>query len=275
MELIQGVRTKLALVSYSHGAIRVPLQQSLNYTPKLTERNINEFDNLEVAQVVTTFDGVDVTFDYLDSDSKLVDAMFADADPTGSVIIDDPSNYKRVHGFANLKGLDSGLIVASILIKEARAKGSPYTEPVKEEAKVTRDLSATNVMKIKGKALYYQRMLASTPAGTVYEQVVPPNIAEDLNFAICGGWGPTSGWSGYSGSISGYSGASGTLVSEVYNTKTAVPYDGTHYDLWVLKNGVDVTGDGSYMMDAENFMVLGVPANTDIWEAFYLFTDTV
>jgi len=269
MESIQGVRTKLVLVSQNHGAIRVPLAQSLNYTPKLTERTINEFDNLEAAQIVTTFDGVDATFDYLDSDSNLVDAMFADVDPLGNVIVDDPSNYKKVYAYANMKGLESGKIFAAVLIKNARAKGSPYTEPVKEEARVTRDLSATNVLKIKGQAIYYQRMLAAAPAGTVYVQAIPPNVNVDLNFAQCG-WG-ISGWSGYSGSVSGYSGASGIDLYEVFNTKTAVKYDGTNYDLLVLKNGVEVTT--GYMMDAANFMVLGTPATTDVWEVFYLYTD--
>lgn len=250
MELIQGVRTKLVLVSYSHGAVRVPLAQSLNYTPKLTERNINEFDNLEIAQVVTTFDGVDITFDYLDSDSKLVDAMFADVDPGATVVIDDPSNYQKVNGFANLKGLDSGKIVASILIKQGRAKGSPYTEPVKEEARVTRDLSANNVLKIKGKAIAYDRFVASgwSGAGT-FRQSVPPCNGTDIVLP---------GASGYSGAL----------------TKTAVAYDGASgYDLYVLKNGTDVTGVSGYIMTSGTFEVTVAPDSGDVWGVFYLFSD--
>lgn len=250
MELIQGVRTKLVLVSATHGAVRVPLAQSLNYTPKLTERNINEFDNLEIAQVVTTFDGVDVTFDYLDSDSKYVDAMFADVSPAAAVVIDDPSNYKKVNAFANLKGLDSGKIVASILVKSARAKGAPYTEPVKEEAKVTRDLSANNVIKVKGKAIKYDRFVASgwSGAGT-YGQSVPPNDSSDIVLP---------GTSGYSGALS----------------KTAVPYDGASgYDLYVLKNGSDVTGVSGYEMTSGVFSVDVAPGSGDVWEVFYLYTD--
>ncbi|MFA6971826.1 MAG: hypothetical protein WC208_10545 [Gallionella sp.] len=246
METIQGVRTKLVLVSQNHGSIRVPLAQTLNYTPKITERSINEFDNLEVAQVVTNFDGVDVTFDYLDSDSALVDAQFADVSPSSAVIIDDPSNYQKVYAYANMKGLESGLIFASVLIKNARAKGAPYTEPVKEEAKVTRDLSATNVLKIKGKAIQYCRMLASTPDVSIYQQAVPPNIEIDLFFS-----------------------AGAPYVTTL--PKTAVYYEGTSYDLLVLKNGDEVTT--GYTMTSTTFTVAVSPATTDIWEVYYLYTD--
>lgn len=250
-ELIQGVRTKLVLVSYSHGAIRVPLAQSLNYTPKITERNINEFDNLEVAQVVTTFEGADVSFDYLDTDSKLVDAMFADVNPAADVVIDDPSNYQRVTGFANMKGIDSGKIIASILIKQGRAKGSPYTEPVLEEARVTRDLSANNVLKIKGNAIQYDRFVSSgwSGAGT-YRQVAPtPNVNNDVVLL---------GVSGWSGSL----------------TKPAVIYDGASgYNLYVIKNGVEVTDLTTYTMTSTVFAANALPSSGDVWEVYYLWKD--
>ena len=247
METIQGVRTKLGLVSFSHGAIRIPLAQNFNYTPSITQRTISEFDNLEAAQVVTTFDGVDLTFDYLDSDSKLVEAMFADVDPASAVVHDDPSNYKQVYIFANVKGLTDGLIFASILAKGCKTKGAPYSEPVKEEASITRDLSGTNVIKFKGSAIYYQRILADTPAVGVYEQAVPPNMNLDLNFAA----------------ISPYA---ATLVETAINC----PYTGTYYAV-VLKNGVEVTT--GFTMTATTFTVAAAPATTDIWEVFYLYAD--
>lgn len=250
MELIQGVRTKVVLVSDTHGAVRVPLAQSFNYTPKMTERNINEFDNLEVAQVITTYDGSDVTFDYLDSDSKLVDAMFADVNPASTAVLDDPSNYKLVTVFANMKGIDTGKIVSSVLCKACRAKGSPYTEPVKEEAKVTRDLSATNTIKVKGAAILYTRIhLATGYSG--YSQAIPPNAYTDT----------VSGISGYSGCTTGFA-------------ETLIPYDGVSgYDFYVLKNGTDVTGEVGYTMTASGFTITDVPAATDVWEVFGLYQD--
>lgn len=244
METIQGVRTKLVLVSGNHGAIRVPLAQSFNYTPRITERTINEFDNLEAAQVVTSFDGVDVTFDYLDTESKLVDAMFADVDPASAVIVDDPTNYQSVHVFANMKGLETGKIFSSVLAKSCRAKGSPYTEPVKEEARITRDLSGTNVLKIKGAAILYSRILASV--STAYDQAIPPNCYVDLAFA-------------------------GTTPFEATLPKTGLLYNGS-YALWVLKNGEEVTT--GFTVTATKFTVATAPAATDVWEVFTLYVDS-
>ena len=258
METIQGVRTKLVLVSGTHGAIRVPLAQSFNYTPKITERTINEFDNLEAALVVTTFDGVDVTFDYLDSDSKLVDASFADVNPASAVIVDDPSDYQQVNLFANMKSLSTGKIFASILAKGCRCKGAPYTEPVKEEARISRDLSGTNVLKIKGAAILYTRILANTPNASVYDQAIPPNAYADQNF---------SGYSGGSG-VSGYSGARIALA------KTALVSDGASgYALYVLKNGVEAEATG-YTMTSTTFEAIGEPLTTDVWEVFSLYADS-
>jgi len=246
MESIQGVRTKLVLVSGSHGAIRVPLAQSLNYTPRLTERTINEFDNLEAAMVVTTFDGVDITFDYLDSDSNLVDASFADADPSGDVIIDDPSNYKMVHVFANMKGLETGKIFASILAKNCRAKGSPYTEPVKEEARITRDLSGTNVLKVKGGAILYSRILTAVPDVSVYDQAIPPNAYADLNMAVSTPFVATLAQSGED-------------------------LGGGKFYLWCLKNGVEVTT--GFTVTATTFTAADTPVDTDVWELYTVYLD--
>jgi hypothetical protein len=246
METIQGVRTKLIVVSYSHGTIRVPLAQSFNYTPRLTERTINEFDNLEAAQIVTSFDGVDITFDYLDSDSKLVEAMFADVDPDSDAIVDDPTSYKKVYVFANMKGLESTKIFASVLAKGCRTKGAPYTEPVKEEAKVTRDLSGTNVLKIKGAAVQYERILAHTPDVSVYEQVIPPNAYADLNFPDSPG------------------------PYEITHAEDALSTNGKYY-LVVLKNGSEViTG---FTATATKFTVADAPAATDVWEVYTAYLD--
>ena len=246
METIQGVRTKVEVVSYSHGSVRVPLAQSFNYTPRFTERTINEFDNLEAALVVTTYDGVDITFDYLDSDSKLVEAMFADVDPAGTTVVDDPTDYRKVYIVVNVKGLETGTIFASIFAKACRTKGAPYTEPVKEEARVTRDLSGTNCIKIKGAALMYQRILPAVPDAGTYIQAVPPNIKTDLY-----------------------------LTADTYATgypEIPLQYDGNYY-VCVLKNGVEVTT--GFTMTIDTFTLDVAPDDADVWEIFYPYDDTV
>ena len=115
-ETVVGTRTKLELISQSHGSIRVPLAQSFDYTPNFSERTIFEFDNDEASLVVTSFDGVDVRFDYLDSDSKLVDASLNDLDPSLAVTTHDPSVLKETQVILNVRGED-GLVSQSIIAK--------------------------------------------------------------------------------------------------------------------------------------------------------------
>lgn len=182
-ETVVGTRTKLELISETHGSIRVPLAQSFDYTPNFTERTIFEFDNDEAALVVTSFDGVDIRFDYLDSDSKLVDAALNDLDPGSTVTVHDPSVLKESNIILNVRGED-GLIFQSVIAKGVRISGISSTEPVREESTITIDGAATNVLRLKGAALLYSRILANTPDASVYDQVVPPNSSTDQNFAV-------------------------------------------------------------------------------------------
>ena len=238
MDTIQGVRTKVVLVSFGHGAIRVPLQQTFNITPRFTERTINEFDNLEPVQIVTTYEAVDCTFEYLETDSKLVDAAINDQDPAAAIVVDDPSSYQPVTIFANSKSLTSGKIFAGTLIKGCMAKGSPYTEPVKEERRVTRDFTGLNVLNIKGGGVYYQRMVSNAPA---FAQGAS-NAYADLTFSS----------------------------NKVTNAKDALVINGNYYML-VLKNGViTTTGFG---MSRDWFNLNATPASTDVWEVFYAYDD--
>ena len=90
--------------------------QKFNITPRITERTINEFDDLEPALIVTNYEAVDCTFEYVDSDSNLVDAAINDQDPTATVVVDDPSAYQPFNLFANSKSLTTGKIFASTLV---------------------------------------------------------------------------------------------------------------------------------------------------------------
>jgi len=274
METIQGVRTKLLVASYSHGVVRVPLAQTFNITPRITERSINEFDRLEAALVVTTFDAVDCTFEYFDSDSKLVDAMFNDQDPSATTVVDNPANYQIVNLFANMKSLATGLIFASVLIKQCKAKGSPYTEPVKEEARVTRDVTGTEVMKIKGAAINYLRILNATPDGDIYQQAVPPNAYNDMAFSGYSGYSGYSGISGYG--ESGFSAYSGCIDPfGISLPETALLFGSTSgYAAYVLKNGQEVLST-DYIMTSTDFVIPREPLDTDVWEVWYLYTDTL
>ncbi len=246
-ETVVGTRTKLELISQTHGSIRVPLNQNFSYTPTFTERTIFEFDNPEAALVVTSFDGADIQFDYLDSDSKLVDAALNDLDPGAAVTVHDPSVLKEVNIVVNVRGED-GLIFQSVLAKGVRISGITSAEPVREESSITVDGAATNVLRLKGAALLYSRVLANTPDASVYDQIIPPNSSTDQNFAV-------------------------STPFKITLDKTAVAIDeaGTLAVL-VLKNGEPVT-TGFTVTSTEFTVDDPGPLDTDVWELITAYTD--
>jgi len=247
-ETIIGTRTKLELISESHGSIRVPLAQSFDYTPGFTERKIFEFDNAEAALVVTQFDGVDIRFDYLDTDSKLVDAALNDLDPGLTVTEHDPSVLREVNIILNVRSED-GLIFQSVLAKGVRIKGVTATEPVREEGVITVDGGATNVLRYKGAALLYSRILANTPDASVYDQSIPPNSTSDQNFAV-------------------------STPFKITLDKTAVAInEAGDLGVLILKNGEEV--DTGFTLTSTEFTVDDPgPDATDIWEVITAFIDS-
>jgi hypothetical protein len=223
------------------------LAQSFSYTPRFTERTINEFDRLEAAAVLISFDGIDVRFDYFDTDSKVVDAALNDLDPTG-VVINDPSNLKMIQIILNIRD-SAGNIFESIFCRDVRIKGQGSEEPVKEESRITVDGSGTNVIRIKRHGILYTRILADSPASSVYQQsLANGNSRLDKNFP-----------------------ATAPFEVNLDNPAVDLPTDfgfGTKA-LQVRKNGVPVTT--GYTLTANKFSIPTAPANTDVWEVVTIY----
>ena len=167
IETIYGTSAKLSLVSQAHGSVRVPLNQNFDYTPRFTSKTIFEFDRTDAALVVSLFEGADVKFEYLDTESKLVDSCINDVDPASTVVVDDPSTYSEINIYLNIKN-SLGKIFQSVLAKGVKVKGSATTEPVRDESRITRDCEALNVLRIKGGAIAYTR--AITLSSTAFSQ---------------------------------------------------------------------------------------------------------
>ena len=248
METVVGTRTKLELISYSHGAIRVPLAQSFDVTPRLTERTIFEFDNDEAALIVTSFDGADIRFDYFDSDSKLVDAMFNDLDPGATVTLHDPSVLKRTHMMLNARSETTGLIFQSVLAKFARVRGIAAAEPVREESRITVDATATNAVRLKGAAIQYARFTRSAPGPGVYVQDAS-NSQSDLYFTALDANG----------------------VGTFAHTNVAINEAGD-YALQVLHNG-EIADPGYYIVAATTFTANPTTVD-DVWEVWTAYIDS-
>jgi len=159
IEFIVGTKTKVELVSNTHGVVRVPLAQSFDYTPAFDERRIFEFDSDDAVAVVTNFNGVEIRFDHFDTESKLVDAAVNDIDPAATAPLDDPANYQDINLFLNIRKKSNDKIFQSVLIKGARLNGAAATEPVREESIISRSGVSTNVFRIKGVGIEYNRIL--------------------------------------------------------------------------------------------------------------------
>ena len=168
IEFVVGTHTKIELISANHGAVRVPLAQTFDYTPSFDERRIFEFDSAEAVAIVTNFNGVEVRFDHFDSDSKLVDAMVNDLDPNADATIDDPSQYKDLNIVVNVRKKSDNSIFQSVLCKAVRLTGAAVAEPVRNEATISRSGIAINVLRLKGVALEYNR--AKRAGSTAFAQ---------------------------------------------------------------------------------------------------------
>jgi hypothetical protein len=254
-ELIVGQRIKLEMVSFSHGAVRVPLAQSFDYNPQYTERKLFEFDNPATAAIIDVFDGVTVRFSYFDSDSNLVDAMLNDRDPTDTVVLYDPSTLLATNLFLNIKRETTGKIFQSVLINGFKASGVSTTEPVREESQVTVDGSCLNAYRLKGAAILYTRVLAASPDSGVYAQGIPPNSWED------------SAWD---------SGDDDVDLAKDAVAITGNPYGDSALVLLAVKNGVAVTTGFTAVssMDTTTITLDESPAATDIWEFYSAYLDS-
>jgi len=247
IETILGTNAKLVLVSQTHGSVRVPLNQNFDYTPRFTAKTIFEFDRLDAALSIALFEGVDVKFEYLDSDSKKVDAMVNDLNPAASIIVDDPSIYRTLNIYVNIKN-SLGKIFQSVLAKGVTIKGSATTEPVRDESRITRDGEALNIQRIKGGAIEYSRALKS--GSTAF----PQGSAND---------GVDKAWTIGTGNCT-Y-----TLSND------AQVISGTNKVLLALVNGTDNSElDSPYAISITTDVVTITPclSNNDVIELFTVYT---
>ena len=255
IDFVVGTQTKIELVSANHGTVRVPLAQTFDYTPAFDEKRIFEFDSPEAVAIVTNFNGVEVRFDHFDSDSKLVDAMVNDLDPAATATVADPSQYKDLYIFVNVRKKSDNKIFQSVLCKGVRLTGAAVAEPVRDEATIARSGIAINVLRLKGVALEYTRAMRALSTG--FAQGVA-NSREDSVAVAAPGTGPATAY-----------------TWDVTNTPQVVSASDSDLDgkalICVLKNGSEYTGatlTGS---------TISVPAAdfgaNDVFEAFTTYIE--
>lgn len=161
LSIFIGQQAAIRCVTNSHGAIRPNMVDGIDFTPKITGKEISEFDNLENALIYTTFDGVTGKIAYLKSNLGQIESLMMDTDPTVDEIWVNPTQFKPFTMYANLKGPD-GKVKGSYLCQGCLTTGNPFTSTTKEAAKETIDFMAINIHKFNGYGILYSRIRANT-----------------------------------------------------------------------------------------------------------------
>ena len=254
VDFVVGTSTQIVLVSSTHGAVRVPLAQNFDYTPSFDERRLFEFDREEACAIVTNFNGVEISFNHLQSGSKLVDAMVNDLDPAAAVTVDDPANYQDLSLFLNVTDRTSKLIFQSVLIKGTRLNGAAASEPVREEGTIARTGVATNAFRIKGAAIEYARALRSDSVSAFVQG--SSNIDTDKSGVVNGG----------------------NHEFDLDNEPVAMSANDQDIDgekiILVLKNGVEFTGTVNITGTKTISIATADWDQEDVFEIFATYLDT-
>lgn len=146
-----GQDTRIDIGSYSHGRKRVPMADSLSFTPAKTVTMIGEFDDRNPVLTFETFDGVDVKFGVTQADQSDVDAMVMDCDPNSPVISVDHSQTGQVHIWCNYTGRNTGYVYAAEYAEGLRVAGNPTTSSLKSATTKSFDFKGTRYVRVEGK----------------------------------------------------------------------------------------------------------------------------
>jgi len=154
--IFTGQNAQIRLMTRSHGLVRPNLVDGFEFTPKLSNKRIPEFDNPVDALTYTTFDGGSGKISYLESNQGQINATLMDQDPTVGTIMINPTSLVPFDAFLNFKGLD-GQIKGCMLLYGCTVAGNPFQQAVKEGAKRSIDFEALNGIKFDGLAIQYTR----------------------------------------------------------------------------------------------------------------------
>jgi len=177
-----GKQSRMDIVSYSHGRLRIPIQQTLTITPKMSAGMVEEFDNDNPILTYRQYEGCDLAFEVLETDLPDLKAVLMDVDPAGTVIGYDESQLKRVNAFINYTGKNSTIVYMGDYIENLNLSASPVTGTLKDPMKVTRTFMGTRRVNVEAKQggkcqIFYDRFYSgsavfSTPDDVAFSSQV-------------------------------------------------------------------------------------------------------
>lgn len=147
-----GLDTKISLVSATHGRKRVPLAQTLTFTPKKTVTPVGEFDDRYPVLTYETYEGATVAFETMQADQIDVDAMIMDLDSNQAIIVDDPANNQQIRAiYCNFTGRNTGYQYGAEYLEACRLSGNPVSHALKTATKRTQTFEGTRYFRVGGK----------------------------------------------------------------------------------------------------------------------------
>ncbi len=261
LTIFTGQRAQIRGVTQSHGVIRPNMVDAVDFNPTLTSHRVPEFDNLVDALTYQTFDGGQGKFSFTKSNQGQIEALMMDADPLVEEIYTNPSLFRPMTLFANMKGLD-GKIKGSYLLQDCKVMGDPFTSTVKEGAKGSVDFEYINGFLFHGVGLLYTRARGSqapvgTPAQpTLAATAVPAGSLSDdtyyVRIAAVTATGESAGSNETAIHLTG-----GTAIQEIDVTIPALAAPITSYNIYVSNrsNGErfaanDAVGGGVFVISS-------------------------
>lgn len=177
-DLQVGLDTKISMVSATHGRKRVPLAQTLSFTPKKTVTPVGEFDDRYPVMTYETYEGATVAFETMQADQVDVDAMIMDLDPNQAIIVSDPANHQQLRAiYCNFTGRNLGVQYGAEYLEACRLSGNPTSHALKTATKRTQTFEGTRYFRVGGKtgqkaAIQYVRFTDGSPTFATADDVL-------------------------------------------------------------------------------------------------------
>ena len=242
-DVVVGQDTRIDICSYSHGRKRIPMAQTLTFTPKKTVNVVGEFDNRSPVITYETYDGVEVAFEAHQADQTDLDAMIMDEDPNAALIGVAHENTAQVRVWANYKGRNTGYGFAAEWAEGLRNHANPVSSTLKDPTKKSYTFTGTVYRRVAGKqgqkcSIQYNRFV-NTPGYAT---------ADDIAFAGSVGTFPKTPVLIPIGNVSGVA--------------TTVPA------LNVVKNGTALTNVTDYAITGSTITRVAAPIAGDVVEVW-------
>lgn len=234
VDLQTGKKTKPWIVSQSYGRYRGPLIQTVTITREQTVDMLPEFDNVNMAASVRTYNGTKATLDYVASQNTSIESMVMNTNPLLPIVMFDPAQTAAVDVVYSDKGINSGTTYSSRALFGGRLDASTISEDTKSAMKKNMGFSFIQEKEIINGQIQYTRFTQSASFVT----------ADDVAFAGGAGTFPTS------------------CVAQTNTDGTTI------LALWVKLNGLPVTDTTQYVITTTTFTPTVAPTSGTVWEVF-------